>query len=66
MLNPDINDIKLVDQNYIDDFCNKNGFYKLYNNKLEHTFEPIKLCSSLLLYKQNSKIESALYLLLSR
>lgn len=43
MLNPEIDDIELVDKNYIDDFCNENGFYRLYDNRLPHYTEPIKL-----------------------
>ena len=41
--NKNITDIELTDNYYIDDFCNKKGFYELYDNRLQHTYEPIKI-----------------------
>lgn len=43
MLNPEIDDIELTDEYYIDKFCDERGFYGLYNPKLEHSYEPIKI-----------------------
>ena len=37
--NKDIVDIELVDYNYIDDFNNENGFYSLYDDRLDHKNE---------------------------
>lgn len=36
-LNKNIKYIKLEDKNYIDEYCNSNGFYKLYDKRLRHT-----------------------------
>ena len=41
--NKHITDIELVDKNYIDEFNDINHFYKLYDERLEHTLEPIKI-----------------------
>ena len=43
MLNPEIDDIELTNEHYIENFCNEHRFYRLYDNRLEHTLEPIKL-----------------------
>lgn len=42
-LNRNITNIELVDKNYIDEYCNEHGFYRLYDNRLEHTYQPIRL-----------------------
>lgn len=42
-LNKNITDIELVDKYYIDDYCDENGFYRLYDDRLEHTYEPLKV-----------------------
>lgn len=43
MFNPEIDDYELVNENYIDKFIEEKGFYRLYDPKLEHTYEPIKM-----------------------
>lgn len=42
-LNKNITDIELVDKNYIDDYCDEHGFYRLYDSRLEHSYEPLKV-----------------------
>lgn len=42
-LNKNITDIELVDKNYIDDYCSEHGFYRLYDDRLEHSYEPLKI-----------------------
>lgn len=42
-LNKNITDIELVDKNYIDDYCDEHGFYRLYDDRLEHSYEPLKI-----------------------
>lgn len=41
--NRNIKDIELVEDNYIDDYCRENGFYDLYDERLEHTLIPTKI-----------------------
>ena len=43
IFNKDIKNIELVDNNYIDEYCDKNGFYRLYDKRLEHTLTPIDI-----------------------
>ena len=43
IFNKNIKDIELVDHNYMDEYCNENGFYRLYDERLEHTLKPIKI-----------------------
>ena len=38
--NKNIKDIELVDDYYLDDYCNQKGFYKLYDDRLNHTLFP--------------------------
>ena len=42
-LNKNIKEIELVDYNYIDEYENKNGFYRLYDDRLDHKYTPIKV-----------------------
>lgn len=35
-LNPDIDEVELVDDYYIDKFCEEKGFFELYDNRLKH------------------------------
>lgn len=44
-LNKNITDVELVDidKNYIDDYCDEQGFYRLYDDRLEHSYEPLKV-----------------------
>lgn len=38
--NKNIDDIELVDDYYIDKFCEEKGFFKLYDNRLKHSYHP--------------------------
>ena len=38
--NKNIEDIELVRDDYIDELCEKNGFFKLYDNRLKHKYSP--------------------------
>ena len=38
--NKNIDDIELVDDYYIDKFCEEKGFYRLYDNRLKHSYSP--------------------------
>ena len=42
-LNKNIVDVELVNDHYIDKYCEENGFYRLYDDRLEHNREPIKI-----------------------
>lgn len=44
--NKDIESIDLVDENYIEEFCKKNGFYQLYDSRLKHDYKPIEILKS--------------------
>lgn len=44
--NKDIEDIELVDDYYLDKFCEEKGFFKLYDERLEHTYAPVEIISS--------------------
>lgn len=41
--NPNITNIELVDDYYIDDYIEENNFYKLYDSRLEHKYEPLEI-----------------------
>lgn len=43
IFNKNIVGIELVDDYYIDNYCDKKGFYELYNSKLKHSYEAIKI-----------------------
>lgn len=42
-LNKDIQDMELVKENYIDKFCEEKGFFKLYDDRLKHSYKPIQI-----------------------
>ena len=42
-LNNDIDGIELVDDYYIDKYCEENEFYELYDNRLKHKYEIISI-----------------------
>ena len=44
--NENIEEIELVDDYYLDKFCEEKGFFKLYDERLEHTYAPIEIISS--------------------
>lgn len=41
--NKNIKDIELVDDYYLDDYCKQKHFYRLFDERLEHTITPIKI-----------------------
>lgn len=41
--NKNIVDVELIDKNYIDEYCDSMGFYRLYDQKLEYSYEPLKI-----------------------
>lgn len=41
--NKNIKNIELVNDYYIDDYCKQHGFYKLYDNNLKHSLNPLKI-----------------------
>jgi len=45
-LNKDIEDIDLVDEYYIDKFCEDKGFFRLYDDRLKHFYKPIEIVYS--------------------
>ena len=52
MINPEIDDIELTSEHYIDEFCNEHGFYRLYDSRLKHSYNPMKL----LFYSESNKL----------
>lgn len=42
-LNNKIEDIELVDEYYIDDYCEKNGFFELYDDRLKHNNKMLEI-----------------------
>lgn len=55
--NKSIDDIELTDNYYLDQFCDERGFYRLYDDRLKHTYEPIKIEWSDLLKNGKCKVE---------
>lgn len=43
IFNPNIENIELTDTYYIDKFCEEKGFFKLYDKRLNHNYEPLKI-----------------------
>lgn len=43
VFNKDIVGIELVDDYYIDDYCDEMGFYTLHDHRLKHNYEAIKI-----------------------
>lgn len=41
--NKNIDDIELTDDDYIDRFCEKKGFFKLYDDRLKHSYQPVEI-----------------------
>ena len=42
--NKGIQDIELInDHNYIDKYCEEKGFYKLYDDRLKHQYQPLEI-----------------------
>lgn len=41
--NKSITDLELVDYNYMDEFNEEHGFFRLYDSRLEHEREPLKI-----------------------
>ena len=44
--NEDIEDVELVEDYYLDKFCEEKGFFRLYDKRLEHTYKPVEIVSS--------------------
>lgn len=42
-LNKEIDDIELVDDYYINKYCEENGFYELYDDRLKHSYEILSI-----------------------
>lgn len=42
-LNKNIIDFELTDNYYLDEFCEKMGFYRLHDTRLQHKIEPLKI-----------------------
>lgn len=42
-LNNEIDDIELVDDYYIDKYCEENGFYELYDDRLKHNYKILSI-----------------------
>lgn len=42
-LNKNIDDIEFVNDYYIDKYCEENGFYELYDNRLKHSYELLSI-----------------------
>ena len=42
-LNNDIDGIELVNEYYIDKYCEENGFYELYDDRLKHNYEILSI-----------------------
>lgn len=43
MINPNINDIELTEKDYTEEFKEEKGFYKLYDDRLKHSYIPQKI-----------------------
>lgn len=41
--NKNIIGIELVDENYIDKFCEEKGFFRLYDDRLDYVYEPVEI-----------------------
>jgi len=50
--NKNIIEVELVDKNYIDEYCDSMGFYKLYDQRLEYEYKPLKI-----LFKNNKDLD---------
>ena len=57
MLNKNIDNVELVNTYYIDKFCEEKGFFKLYDDRLKHSYEPIEVLWSPLLKDRECKIK---------
>lgn len=55
--NKDIDDIELTDDYYLDKYCDENGFYRLYDDRLKHSYKPIKIEWSDLLKDGRCKVK---------
>lgn len=41
--NKNIEDIELTDEYYLDKFCEERGFFRLYDDRLKHSYEPLQI-----------------------
>lgn len=58
--NKDIHDIELTDEYYLDKFCEEKGFFRLYDNRLKHFYEPTEIKWSTL-EKESKTIIKGIY-----
>lgn len=57
-LNENIEDIELVEENYIDKFCEEKGFFRLYDDRLKHSYKPIEIIWSDLEKNGEAKVKT--------
>lgn len=57
MINKNIDDIEITDKDYIDEFKEEKGFFKLYDDRLKHNYIPLKIDWSDLKAEGQTKIE---------
>ena len=55
--NKDIDDIELTDDYYIDKYCEKKGFFSLYDYRLKHEYKPIEVEWTDMLKKGDTRIK---------
>lgn len=56
-LNKDISNIELVDEYFLDKYCEEKGFFRLYDYRLKHSYEPIEIIWSNLGLSDKSKVK---------
>lgn len=57
-LNEGIEDVELVDEYYIDKFCEEKGFFRLYDDRLKHSYKPIEIVWSDLEKNGETKVKT--------
>ncbi len=57
MINKNIDDIEVTDKSYIDELKEERGFFKLYDDRLKHSYIPLKIDWSDLKADGQTKIE---------
>lgn len=55
--NKNIEDIELTDDYYLDKYCDEKGFYRLYDDRLKHTYKPLEIEWSDLLKNGKCKVK---------
>jgi len=54
IFNKSIEDITLISINYIDKYCESKGFFKAYDNRIKHSYEPVEITQS---YDEGTKVK---------